>query len=62
MVFVPVDVVKERMQIQVLGETVSDLPVYRSSLDAIRTILRTEGLLGIYKVLFFLHVPSFTPP
>ena len=50
-VFVPVDVVKERMQIQVLGEQASSssLPVYRSSGHAIRTILKTEGLSGIYK-------------
>lgn len=58
-VFVPVDVIKERLQVQVSASTSSAgsklasyevaLPVYKSSLDALMQICRQEGLLGIYK-------------
>ena len=44
--WVPIDVTKERLQIQEKGGGASN---YRGSVDAIRTILRTEGLSGIYK-------------
>lgn len=71
MVFVPVDVVKERLQVQrpsgiAISTTLNNggvgggggsgvreaapmLP-YRGSADTLKTILRTEGLRGIYKV------------
>lgn len=60
-VFVPVDVVKERLQIQSViptTPTYSSSPSspaeqtkmkYRGSYDALRTIVRSEGLRGIYK-------------
>lgn len=47
-VYVPVDVVKERLQVQgVSGET-SQRHQYNGSMDALRKILKTEGLTGIY--------------
>lgn len=48
-IYVPVDVVKERLQVQQtpVGETKGHH--HRGSLDAFRTIVRTEGLAGIYK-------------
>jgi len=45
-VFIPVDVIKERLQVQ--GAS-SSLHRYNGSLDAFRTILREEGLRGLYK-------------
>lgn len=66
MVFVPVDVVKERLQVQrssgVAGPEVingkiggggvgeASMRPYRGSADTLKTILRTEGVRGIYKV------------
>ena len=53
-VFVPCDVIKERLQVQRAPK--DSLPTsggpssYRGSGDALRTIMRTEGLGGIYKV------------
>jgi len=47
-VFVPVDVVKERLQVQRKGVTDPSMN-YRGSVDAVRTIMRNEGLRGIYK-------------
>lgn len=43
--FVPVDVVKERLQTQSLQNHAK----YKGSLDAITTIIREEGFKGIYK-------------
>ncbi|KAL3809982.1 hypothetical protein ACHAXA_007758 [Cyclostephanos tholiformis] len=53
-VYVPVDVVKERMQVQrnltdVTGHYRHQNHQYNGSLDALRQILRTEGMRGIYK-------------
>ena len=54
-VFVPVDVIKERLQIQSIISTSTTLSSdqmkmkYRGSYDALRTIVRSEGLRGIYK-------------
>ena len=52
--FVPVDVVKERLQVQVSASSSSAgykaaPPVYKGSLDALMQICRQEGLTGIYK-------------
>jgi len=44
-VYVPVDVVKERMQVQ-HGQSRSN---YQGSWDAFKTIMRTEGFSGIYR-------------
>ena len=60
MVYVPVDVIKERMQVQQLpqsADVASTLPhathhmnhYYRNTNDAIRQILQTEGIRGIYR-------------
>jgi len=52
-VYVPVDVIKERLQVQVQSsKTVLDSHGgrhYNGSLDALKKILQTEGLSGIYK-------------
>mmetsp|Transcript_76389 Transcript_76389/g.181691 ORF Transcript_76389/g.181691 Transcript_76389/m.181691 type:complete len:314 (-) Transcript_76389:68-1009(-) len=52
-IFVPVDVVKERMQVQRKGVAAAQpsagcLPQYAGSFDAIRVIARTEGPLALY--------------
>lgn len=44
-IFLPVDVVKERLQVQDLQRDYK----YDGSLDAFRTIWREEGLRGLYK-------------
>ena len=51
-VFVPVDVVKERLQVQRSGTAAASAaipPVYRGSFDALRTIAATEGVKGVYR-------------
>eukprot|EP01039_Chlorochromonas_danica_P004665 gene4665-5111_t len=45
--FIPVDVVKERLQVQANRQAVTYR--YRGSADALRTILQREGLRGLYK-------------
>jgi hypothetical protein len=45
-VFVPVDVIKERLQVQSNRHTSTQ---YKGGVDAFRTILRQEGLTGLYK-------------
>ena len=51
-VFVPVDVIKERMQVQspISSSSISysNKITYSSSLDALQKILKSEGLRGIY--------------
>lgn len=52
-IYVPVDVIKERMQVQQLPGS-GDGPkskslVYKSSWDALKHISRTEGLSGVYR-------------
>ena len=42
----PIDVVKERLQVQKSTTSVSS---YRNTNDAFRKILQTEGIRGIYK-------------
>ena len=44
--WLPIDVVKERMQVQ----TNLKIYNYRNGLDAITTILKTEGVVGLYRV------------
>lgn len=49
--FVPVDVMKERMQIQskLQYSGSNSAPYYKNSFDAIVTILRVEGIRGLYR-------------
>lgn len=83
LLFVPVDVVKERLQVQRSDSTSSSRssssgssgsagtspassrlssapPTYSGSLDALRVIARTEGLLGLYKG-YYATLASFGP-
>lgn len=57
-VYVPVDVIKERLQVQALSSkvttatttaTTNEYSPYKGSWDAFKTILRTEHLSGIYR-------------
>jgi Mitochondrial carrier protein len=51
-IYVPVDVVKERMQIQhaaTVSTTDAHFPLYRNSWDALQKIVRQEGFSGIYR-------------
>lgn len=70
LLFVPVDVVKERLQVQ-RAEVVKEVqssssakssapPSYSGSLHALKVICRTEGLSGIYKG-YFATLASFGP-
>eukprot|EP00747_Dinoflagellata_sp_TGD_P085621 gnl/TRDRNA2_/TRDRNA2_162946_c1_seq5.p1 gnl/TRDRNA2_/TRDRNA2_162946_c1~~gnl/TRDRNA2_/TRDRNA2_162946_c1_seq5.p1 ORF type:complete len:276 (+),score=39.94 gnl/TRDRNA2_/TRDRNA2_162946_c1_seq5:47-829(+) len=62
-IFVPVDVIKERLQVQraVTAEaSASAPPAYKGSLDAVRVIGRTEGLRGLYKG-YMVTLGSFGP-
>lgn len=50
--WVPIDVIKERMQVQVQSSTASGAArkvYYRNTVDAVQTIARTERLGGLYK-------------
>lgn len=59
--FVPVDVIKERMQVQGAAAASSSSPsYYRSTAHAVRSIMRGEGLRGIYKG-YWATVGSFGP-
>lgn len=49
MVWVPIDVVKERLQAQEWDEQTKYGDKYRNARTAVRQILREEGLLGFYK-------------
>jgi len=53
LVYVPVDVVKERLQVQRRlrsGHEISGtLPMYRGTWHALSTIMQTEGLRGVYR-------------
>jgi hypothetical protein len=52
-VFVPVDVIKERLQVQRSSLAVSSSQVagapYKGSVHALRTIFAEEGFRGVYK-------------
>lgn len=54
LVYVPVDVIKERLQVQrrlLSGKEISGaLPMYSGTWHAMRTIMATEGLRGVYRV------------
>jgi len=51
--WVPIDVIKERMQIQRMagttGAPVAGGTYYRNTIHAVRSILATEGLTGVYR-------------
>lgn len=53
LIYVPVDVVKERLQVQRRlrsGQEISGtLPMYRGTWHALSTIMQTEGLRGVYR-------------
>lgn len=55
--FVPIDVIKERLQVQ---STMLNAAQYATSIDACRTIIRVEGLAGIYKG-YWATLASFGP-
>jgi hypothetical protein len=62
-VFVPVDVIKERLQVQSSSSSSKSYQqqvVYKSSFDALKTIGRTEGLRGVYKG-YFATLACFGP-
>lgn len=49
-IYVPVDVIKERLQVQHASATgSSNASHYEGSLDALQKIAKTEGMAGIYK-------------
>jgi len=56
LLWVPIDVTKERLQVQELGGAHN----YRGNIDAVRTIWRTEGLAGVYKG-YLATILSFGP-
>jgi len=46
----PTDVIKRRMQLQGVGrELVKELPQYNGAIDCVRVVLRTEGIVGLYR-------------
>lgn len=60
-IYVPVDVVKERMQVQQrLNFDANSNPHYKGSWDALRSIANTEGIRGIYKG-YWATLASFGP-
>lgn len=58
-VFVPVDVVKERLQVQSINQQHGESN-YTSSVNAASRIIKEEGLRGIYKG-YFATVLSYGP-
>lgn len=78
LIFVPVDVIKERLQVQRTVSTATSTsafavssasrcsrnssvpPLYSGSLDAVRVIAKTEGILGLYKG-YYVTLASFGP-
>lgn len=54
-IFVPVDVIKERLQVQRLGASPilstggAAPPIYTGSFDAICKVVQMEGMMGVYK-------------
>merc|ERR1712130_163532 len=55
--WVPMDVLKERLQIQ--GQITSDA-AYSSSRHALASIIRNEGVLGLYRA-YFIHQFTWAP-
>ena len=47
-IYVPVDVIKERLQVQIIQNEIRSNQ-YNGSFDALKKIIHTEGLAGIYK-------------
>lgn len=66
LLFVPVDVIKERLQVQRTGQVAavgvpsSAPPTYLGSFDAVKQIARSEGLSGLYKG-YYVTLGSFGP-
>lgn len=60
--WVPIDVIKERMQVQtkLLGTEGKGRVYYRNTLHALETIMKTERLGGLYKG-YFATLLSFGP-
>ena len=58
MLWVPIDVVKERLQVQ--SNASSGVGKYKGNIHAVKTILRTEGFRGVYKG-YGATVASFGP-
>ncbi|KXS18084.1 mitochondrial carrier [Gonapodya prolifera JEL478] len=60
--WVPIDVVKERMQVQVRPSSAGSpaTTYYATTLDALRQISRTEGLAGLYRG-YVATIASFGP-
>jgi len=54
--FVPVDVIKERRQVQANLKTFN----YKNDVDAVRQVVRTEGVRGLYRA-YGATVMSFGP-
>lgn len=57
LIWVPMDVVKERLQIEGQLKTVKN---YGSSFQAVKGIIGTEGLLGLYRA-FWIHQMTWAP-
>ena len=58
-IYVPVDVIKERMQVQ-QRRNIESSTHYKGSWDALRSIAKTEGFRGIYKG-YWATLASFGP-
>lgn len=59
-IYVPVDVVKERMQVQNSFPSKAGGTHYRNSWDALKQIAKTEGLSGVYRG-YWATLGSFGP-
>jgi hypothetical protein len=61
LLYVPIDVVKERLQVQTIDEQTKQYGAkYSSGTKAIQNILKTEGISGLYKG-YFSTLASFGP-
>jgi len=60
LVWTPMDVIKQRLQVQVTRKDGSVAPKYKGSFHALSTIFREEGPLGLYRG-FFAAIATFGP-